>query len=146
MTFTDSIPHLNIEVLDNGNIRLENESMGDSYAVDIHPMHLRHIAEKMGLVESGDPQAQKTIAMLTRRLESLSDRVHFLADYLANHSDHKHADLDYETTYARATSDIAYEFCAELEGVQPCTEPPKQAPESVKPVAGTDARQMSVEV
>ena len=54
MQFTDSVPHLNIEVLNNGNIRLENESMGENYAVDIHPIQLRHIAEKMGLVESSD--------------------------------------------------------------------------------------------
>ena len=49
-TFTDSIPHLNIEVLPGGLIRLENESMGDSYADDIHLIQLRHIAEKLGLV------------------------------------------------------------------------------------------------
>ena len=72
--FKDMIPHLNIEVLPGGLIRLENESMGDSYVVDIHPVHLRHIAEKMGLVESSDPTAAKTIATLRRHMLALRDR------------------------------------------------------------------------
>lgn len=129
-------------------IMLTQHSIGydEPETVLLHPWQLRAVCEKFDLQGTSDPQAAKTIATLTRRLESLSDRVHFLADYLANHSDHKHADLDYETTYARATSDIAYEFCAELEGVQASTEAPKQAPESVKPLAGTDTRQMSIEV
>ena len=146
MQFTDSVPHLNIEVLNNGNIRLENESMGDCYSVDLHPMHLRLIAEKMGLVEASDPQAQKTNATLTRRLLVLHERIDHMAYWLANHSDSKHADLSYEQTYATATADIAGEFCAELAGVQPCTEQPKQAPAPVKPLAGTDTRQLSIEV
>ena len=113
-TFTDTIPHLSIEVLPGGLIRLENESMGDSYAVDLHPLHLRHIAEKMGLVESSDPQAQKTIATLQRRLLLLRDRIDHLGEYLALHSDSRHADLSYEQTYATATADIAEEFCTDL--------------------------------
>jgi len=145
MRFTDSIPHLNIEVLDNGNIRLENESMGDCYAVDIHPMHLRHMAEKMGLVETSDPQAQKTIAMLTRRLLVLRDRIDLLHNYLLNHSDHKHADLSYELTYATATTDLAEEFCAELDEVQASTESPEQASKSVKASTGTGTRQMTID-
>ena len=50
MRFIDSIPHVNIKVLNNGNVQLENNSMSESYVVDIHPIHLRHIAEKIGLV------------------------------------------------------------------------------------------------
>jgi hypothetical protein len=97
-------------------------------------------------VESSDPQAQKTIAMLTRRLEALADRVHFLADYLANNSDHKHADLDYETTYARATSDIAYEFCFDLDdSVKGCTDAPEQASNPVKAPTGRSTRQLTID-
>ena len=113
--FTDMIPHLSIEVLPGGLIRLENESMGDSYAVDMHPVQLRHIAEKMGLVESCDQYAEKTIATLQRRLLLLRDLNDHLAEYLALHSDSRHADLSYEQTYATATADIAEEFCADLD-------------------------------
>lgn len=148
----DSFPELKIEHLNDGMgdglILLEQDSSGTIDRVAIHPIQLRYMAEKMGLVESSDPLAQKTIATLTRRLLVLRDRVDHLAYRLCNNSDTAHADLDYEQTYATATTDIADiadEFCAELGRVQPCTEPPKQAPESVKPLAGTDTRQMSID-
>ena len=75
----------------------------------------------------------------------LADRIDHLADFLGNHSDHKRADLSYETTYANASADIAAELVAELDGVQVGTVPPKRAPERVKPLAGADTRQMTIE-
>ena len=81
----------------------------------IHPWQLRAVCEQFGIIAS-DPQAQKTIAMLTRRLLLLRDRMDNLHNYLVNHSDHKHADLSYEVTYATACVDLADEFCADFEG------------------------------
>ena len=111
----------------------------------LHPWQLWAVCEKFGIFESSDPQAQKTIATLTRRLLLLRERVDHMAYWLANHSDTQHADLGYEQTYATATADIAGEFCAELEGVQPCTELQEQASKPVKTLAGTDTRQMSID-
>ena len=113
--FKDVIPHLNIEVLENGCIRLENESMGDSYVVDIHPVHLRHIAEKMGLVDSSDPTAAKTITTLQRRMVALRDRNENLENWMARFSDHKHADLSYETNQLNALADLAREWCYDFD-------------------------------
>lgn len=87
-------------------------------SVLLHPWQLRAVCEEFGVIAT-DGAAHKTIATLTRRLLALQGRIGFLADYLANHSDHKHADLSYETTYARATADIADEFCAELSEAEP---------------------------
>ena len=144
----DNIPELKIERLSDGTgdglILLTQDNCGNRDSVAIHPMHLRLMAEKMGLLESTDAQAQKTIATLTRRLHLLRERVAHLSDWLANHSDSQHADLSYEPIYATATTDIAEEFCAELQGVQVCTEPPKQTTAPIKPVAGTDSRQLSI--
>ena len=113
----ESIPHLNIEVLENGCIRLENESMGDSYVVDLHPVHLRHIAEKTGLIRkmsASEADTMRTVGELKRRLLALQDRIDHLGNYLALHSDHKHADLSYETNYATATADICEAYCADF--------------------------------
>lgn len=113
----ENIPDVTIELMagtTGGLILLEQDSGGNTDRVAIHPIHLRYMAEKFGLVATSDPTAAKTIAMLTRRLLLLRDRIDALADWLANHSDHKHADLSYELTYATATADIADEFCAEL--------------------------------
>ena len=145
----DSFPELKVKHLTDGMgdglILFEQDSSGNIDRVAIHPVQLRYMAEKMGLMESSAPQTQKTIATLTRRLLVLRERTDHMAYWLANHSDSKHADLLYEQTYATATADIADEFCAELEGVQACTEPSKQAPERVEPPAGTDTRQMSID-
>lgn len=96
-------------------IILTQDNCGHSESVSVNKIHLRYMAEKFGLVETSDPLANKTIATLKRRMKVLHERIEFLQGYLANHSDHKHADLSYEVTYATATLDIANEFCAEFE-------------------------------
>jgi hypothetical protein len=140
----DSFPDLKIELMDDGKgdglILLEQESSGNVDRVAIHPIHLRYMAEKCGLVATSDPTAQRTIATLARRLVLLRDRIDHLGSYLANHSDHKHADLSYECTYATATADIADEFCIDLDHLAP--QAPPSAPEAfseipkIEPAAG----------
>ena len=105
----------------------------------IDPWQLRAVCEQFGIIAS-DRQAAKTITMMTRRLLVLRDRIDELANYLCNHSDHKHADLSYEMTYANATADIAAEFVADLvNACQPSTQPKvAQVPEIPAPeLAGT---------
>jgi hypothetical protein len=100
------------------------DNYDDPGSVLVHPWQLRAVCEQFGIIAS-DPQAAKTIATLTRRLHLLRDRIARLHDYLLNHSDHKHADLSYELTYATATAELADEFCCELERA---VEPPDEAP------------------
>lgn len=138
----DSIPDLKIELMDDGIgeglIILEQDDSGNVDRVAIHPLHLRYMAEKMGLIETSDPQAAKTIATLTRRMRLLRDRIDRLHNYLVNHSDHKHAALSYEVTYATACIDLADEFCADFENEEseqaapdaPILQPLKVAPKS----------------
>jgi hypothetical protein len=116
-----NIPDLKIELTDDGVdglILLEQDNGGNIDYMSIHPVHLRYMAEKLGLVETSDTQTQKTIATLARRLHLLHTRIDHLAHWLATQSDHEHADLSYETTYAKATADIAAEFCIELEDTE----------------------------
>lgn len=118
----EKIPELSIETMSDEQgsfILLEQDSSGNIDRVAIHAIHLRYMAEKFGLVETSDPQVARTIAKLTRQIRALNERVGHLAYYLVNHSDHKHADLDYERTYAMATADIAAEFCIDLDGTDP---------------------------
>ena len=120
----DAIPNLKIEHMEDGIgdglILLEqDDNSGNVTSVAIHPIHLRYMAEKFGLVEASDPRALKTIATLTRRLRVLRERIDHLGEYLTKFSDHAHADLEYELTYITATADLANEFCAELIEVRP---------------------------
>lgn len=115
----DSIPDLKIELMNDdhgeGLILMEQDSGGNLVRVAIHPIHLRYMAEKMGLLESSDPTAQKTISTLKRRMMALRDRIESLADWMAKYSDHKHADLSHETTQLTALADLAREWCFEFE-------------------------------
>lgn len=120
---TADIPGLKIERADNENgdslITLkQDDACGNIEIVVLHPIHVRYLAEHMGLLEMADRQSQKTIAAMKRRLEALYDRIEFLHDFLCNHSDNKHADLSFEQGYAAATVDIGYEYLIES-GVSP---------------------------
>ena len=140
----DNIPELKIEMMDDGQgdgmILLEQDSCGNIDRVAIHPIHLRYMAEKMGLVESSDPTAAKTIATLQRRMVALRDRIESLADWMARYSDHKHADLSHETTLLHAMADLAREWChdfEESEGAAPNSSLPMV--DSAKPTGCTPA-------
>lgn len=120
---TDTLQHHELTaewVNDNQGKAIMLTQPADNYdepgTVLIHPWQLRAVCEQFGIIAS-DPQAEKTIATLTRRLMVLRDRIDHLADFLANHSDSKHADLSFEQTYATATAEIADEFCKEMEAV-----------------------------
>lgn len=115
----DTIPALTIEQLDPSNsgglIVLEQDTCGNVDRVALHPLHVRHLAEKFGLVSTCDPDAAKTIATMTRRMRLLTERVQHLNGWLHDQSDTRHADFTYEQSYSQATADLAAEFCHELD-------------------------------
>ncbi len=83
----------------------------------VHPWQLRAVCEQFGIIASA-PQAAKTIATLQRRMAGLRDRIDALADWMAQHSDHRHADLTYETTQLQAMQDLAGEWCHDFDSEQ----------------------------
>ncbi len=110
----------------------QQDGIEEPQSVLVHPWQLRAVCEQFGIIAS-DPQAAKTIATLQRRMVKLRERIDDLADWMAKHSDHEHADLSYETTQLRALQDLAGEWCADFEeglpegfgeGLQPNTAPP----------------------
>lgn len=114
------IPDLKIEHATDGTdaslIFLEQDSgVGEVDRIAVHRVHLRFMAEKLGLAPSSDAPAQAAIASLTRKVRVLHARIQHLDNWLTHHSDGRHADLSYEQAYSGATADIADEFCAELD-------------------------------
>ena len=124
MTTTLTHHHLTAEEVADahgqGIMLTQQDGIDEPHTVLVHPWQLRTVCEQFGIIAS-DPQTAKTIATLTRRINLLRDRIDHLADWLANHSDSKHADLSYEKTYATATAEIANEFCADLIDSTPVT-------------------------
>ena len=111
----EHIPHLNIETLENGNLRLENETMGDSYVVDVHPMHIRLLAERIGLIENGTaPDAivptvgeqTRTIDRLKRNLLRVREHSLQLQNKFATGADWDHADLTFEMGLINSLVDL----------------------------------------
>ena len=92
----------------------QQDGIEEPHSILAHPFQLRAVCEQFGIIAS-DPQAAKTIATLRRRMVGLRERIDDLADWMAKHSDHAHADLSYETTQLRALQDLAGEWCAEFE-------------------------------
>ena len=158
--FTDTIPHLNIEVLPDGLIRLENESMGDSYAVDIHPMQLRHIAEKMGLiaeVSASDAELLRTergrvadldraLARCKRALLHIRVRAEQLHKNIFSCSQQGHEDLGIEVAQSAALADFAEHICIEFENEFTATVPERAPTADVKASPGTDPRQLAISI
>lgn len=112
---TEHIPHLNIETLANGNLRLENETMGDSYVVDVHPMHIRLLAERVGLIENATaPDANaptaseqaRTVDRLKRNLLRVREHSLQLQNKFATGADWDHADLTFEMGLINALVDL----------------------------------------
>ena len=110
------------------------DSCYEGDTIVMHPWQLRLVCERFGVIAS-DPQAAKTIATLTRRLHVLRDRIEFLSEWMAKHSDHDHADLSYETTQLHALQDLACEWCQDFDDtttpVKPTDTKPPQQPEPV---------------
>jgi hypothetical protein len=139
----DTFPDLTIEFMEDGQgdglILLESDNGGNVDRVAIHPIHLRYMAEKSGLVAASDPAANRTISTLTRRLNLLRDRIDHLGEWLSKHSGHLHVDLSYECTYATATAEIAAEFCADLDHPHLAKSPDTPAASSEIPEIGDAA-------
>jgi hypothetical protein len=114
----------------------------------VHPYQLRAVCEQFGIIAS-DTQAAKAIATLQRRMVGLHDRIEALADWMAQHSDHRHADLSYETTQLRALLDLASEWCADFEegygkGPQPQAWPAVESDSTTAQCTSAPAAQASL--
>lgn len=97
----------------NAVILTQQDSM-DERTVVIHPLQLRHLAERFAGMEPMGWVTSQPVKTLARRLRTLAFHIDFLYEYIKNHSDHKHADLSFEQTKALTLSEMADEFCADL--------------------------------
>ena len=80
-TRKESMPALEIEILDDGTIRLEqSEGYGETDPIHLHPIQLRFVAEKAGLL---DPQQPKMPPGLEKRLRRILDSAELLRMFLA---------------------------------------------------------------
>ena len=115
----------------------------------MHPLQLRHFAERFAGMEPSGWMTTQPVKTLARRLRTLAFHIDFLYDYIKHHSDHKHADLSFELVKVTALTEMADEFCADLpdeddetaRAPAPAPAPksePKQAPATTKGASKTE--------
>lgn len=114
----EEIPQVEIELAANGNVHVTDCSDFDGrHTVTLHPIHLRLIAEKLGLVRgmsASEADALRTVDKLTRRLNLLHERIAKMDSWLWEHRDFDEADINVEVWFSRATLDLSTEFQAEI--------------------------------
>jgi hypothetical protein len=118
-----NIPALTIEANEDGTLLLEQDWAGNVDRVTVHPVHLRFMAERLGLVRevsASEADMVRTVTTLKRRLRVLLQRIDQLDDWLRQVEAKGHEDLSVETTYSFATWELASEFCADLDELTPC--------------------------
>lgn len=125
MNWTEDIPNLTIQRLDNGNLRLEDKSFSEGAIVDVHPSQIRLMAERLGLVRelsASDAdllRAERAISSsLRRELERLvpwliliQARSAQLHDNIMGVSMRGKEDVNIEVAQSSALADIAEEVC-----------------------------------
>lgn len=118
----ETIPELTIELVEDGTLLLTHKDTygnGDDM-VSVHPMHLRFMAEKLGLVNTmtdTEARALQMVDKLTRRMGVLHERIKQVRDWMWQNSERgfDDCDINIEAWYSDATLDISNEFMAEID-------------------------------
>ncbi|RYD68067.1 MAG: hypothetical protein EOP84_30145, partial [Verrucomicrobiaceae bacterium] len=71
MNWTEDIPNLNIQRLDNGNLRLEDKSFSEGAIVDVHSSQLRLMAERLGLIPETSASAAELLRQERERVNAM---------------------------------------------------------------------------
>lgn len=118
------IPELRIEPCDDGTLLLEQDAGGQVDRVQVHPLHIRLIAERFGLASTGDPTAARQISKLQRRLRLVREEVALLDDWLHAESSADRISLE-EMVKARDILTMLNEFIVDFEpdAVRPASQP-----------------------
>lgn len=114
----ENIPQVDIELVSDGNVHVTDTSdMNGDHTVVLHPIHLRLIAEKLGLVgamSDTEAQALRMVDKLVRRMGVLHERIKQMDEWLWAAPDHEDADITTEIWYSAATLELSREFQAEI--------------------------------
>jgi len=118
MAIKETFPHVTAELLmrEHEQIVLFTQpgKADELSAILMHPLQLRHFAERFSGMEPVDWMTTRPVKTLTNRLRTLAFHIDILYDYIKNHSDHKHADLSFELAKAIALTEMADAFCSDL--------------------------------
>ena len=107
------IPELEIEYGDDRSIILTQGIGGSLNRIVLHSIHIRHLAEIGGALDSPN-QLEDMHARTERALLRLSERVITFRDYFARYADFKHANLNNEMVQLNYLRDLAFDSLEDL--------------------------------
>lgn len=113
----ETFHHVDAELISDeyGNaVMLTQQDDMDESTVMIHPLQLRHLAERFAGMEPADWMTSRPVKTLARRLRTLAFHIDYLYDHIKNHSDHKHENLRFELVKVTALTEMADAFCSDL--------------------------------
>lgn len=116
----EDIPRMKIELQVDGTLLLTSPDAfgnGDDM-VQVHPIQLRLMAEKLGLVGAltdSEAQALRSVDKLARRVRVLHGRIKQLHEWIWSNTNFDQRDIDIEAWYLDATLDLANEFLTEID-------------------------------
>jgi len=143
------IPELAIEPCDDGTLLLEQDAGGQVDRVQVHPLHIRLIAERFGLAPTGDPTATRTIATLQRRLRLVREEVELLDSWLHAESSADRINLE-EMVKVRDILTMLNEFIVDFEpdavrtASQPLVGSANALPDTKRADAETEPQQLTL--
>lgn len=116
---TEHIPDLRIEAVKQEAgpdlLRIEQtDSSGQSYVIDLHPLHVHYLAERLGIVSAAQRGALEEVRALRRRMLVLRDRIDELDDFLHASGHDWENEILQMLAYSSAASQFANEFCADV--------------------------------
>jgi hypothetical protein len=129
MNWTEDIPNLAIQRLENGNLRLEDKSFSEGAIVDVHPSQLLLMAERLGLVRdlsASEADMKRDLALYRRALLGIRDRAEQLHENIFSLSMQGREDMGIEVAQSAALADFASFICGEFEDYF-VADPPKEA-------------------
>ncbi|MBW0170736.1 MAG: hypothetical protein KXJ61_10970 [Hydrogenophaga sp.] len=144
----EHIPNITITTLENGNQRLEDENYSANAIIDLHPIQIRLLAERVGLISVEPPCAEDkpTVAEQARDIDRLKRNMLRVREYamrlqreFATGADWEHADLSFEMGRINALVDLldmaVDDFADDYTACEPDRNP--TAPEPAKRTACT---------
>jgi len=134
--------HLRVEWLNDKHgpaiMLTQQDGYDEANEVLMHPWQLRALCEHFGLV-TADPQAERAIATLQRRMLALRDRIDALGDFMTNFGDS--GTNSHELNTITMLAELADEWCADFQDThtQVSATAAHPAPAAAQPAPGQTA-------
>lgn len=113
--FPDLSIKFEIDANGDGLIFLEQYADGETESTVMHTLHLRYMAEKLGLVNAISAEDAKAKITFKRRMRTLRRKMNDLSACLEGEPHTGEVDVRRAVMLAESTGDLVHEYCEEMD-------------------------------